>query len=199
MPLHSFALAGLAIAPVFMPDQDWMAYDRTDILAGEWWRLWTGHFSHFTSMHALMNGVLLLLLSLTLHEIYTRGFVLALAFIGPVAISILLALLVPEMIIYRGASALASLFMALLICHAFYHMRGKSVLILYVLIFAWLLKLVLESQGVSVTDLPYPIHVAWQAHLAGILIGVSVFFVTRRYTPNKNYLEHNKIRCRIFL
>lgn len=170
----------------------WMAYNREAILDGEWWRLWTGHFIHFTLMHAFVNGALLLLLSLTLVEVYSRKFVLTLVFIGPVAISILLALFVPEMAWYRGASALASLFMALLIGHAFYRRRGKSVSILYALIFAWLIKLILESLGVSLADLPYPIQVAWQAHLAGILIGVSVCFTSKQFAL-KDIYEGSKI------
>lgn len=182
-PMYCLAIAGLTITLVFMPEHwaGWMAYDREAILAGEWWRLWSGHFTHFTLMHASVNSALLLLLSLTLCRVFSRKFILALFFIGPAAISLLLALFVQEMILYRGASALASLLMALLICHAFYQMQGKSVSILYAIVLGWSIKLIFESLGISLTDLPHPIHVAWQAHLAGIMIGVAIYFGQKQY------------------
>lgn len=166
-----------------MPEHwaNWMAYDREAILAGEWWRLWSGHFTHFTLMHASVNSALLILLTLILNRVYSRKFILALLFIGPIAISLLLALLVPEMVMYRGASALASLLMALLICHAFYRVQGRSISILYTIVFGWSIKLIFESLGISLTDLPHPIHVAWQAHLAGMLMGVAIYFGSRQY------------------
>lgn len=39
---------------------DLLLYDRSAILQGEWWRLWTGHWVHFTLSHLAWNaGVLL--------------------------------------------------------------------------------------------------------------------------------------------
>lgn len=189
--MHSLVIAGLIITPVFMPEHwvQWMTYNREAIFAGEWWRLWSSHFVHFTLMHALVNGILLLLLSLILDKVYSRKLVLGLLFIGPAVISILLALLVPEMILYRGASALASLFMALLICHAFSRAEGRSVYILCIMVLGWLIKLILESFGVSLSELPHPIRIAWQAHIAGIMIGVAIYYGSKQYALRHNHIE----------
>ncbi|CAK0766443.1 putative Rhomboid family intramembrane serine protease [Gammaproteobacteria bacterium] len=174
-------IVGLPIILALMPECwiEWMAYDREAILEGEWWRLWSGHFTHFTIMHAFVNSVLLLLLVLTLDRTFSRRFILVLFLAGPIAISLGVALFVPEMTWYRGGSALVSLLMALLMCHAFSWMPWKFLAILYVGIIGWLIKLFLESQGMSLMDLPYPVHIAWQAHLTGSMIGVTVCLVLR--------------------
>lgn len=181
--LRQLALASICFGLVFLPEGlgELMAYNRDAILAGEWWRLWSGHFVHFTVMHAWTNCALLLLLAVALGRIGSWTLVLGLLIIGPVAISLALMILVPEMVAYRGASALAALFLAACAGHAFEKARGMSVVFLGMLLIAWLAKLFLEvTDGTNFSDLPTGVHVAWQAHIAGILMGIAVYVAMKR-------------------
>jgi membrane associated rhomboid family serine protease len=60
------------------------------------------------------------------------------------------------------------------------------------MVFGWLIKLILESFGVSLSELPHPIHIAWQAHIAGIMIGVAIY-----YGSKQNVLKHNHIEPKL--
>lgn len=176
-------LACLCLGLVFMPGicADLLAYKRDAIMSGEWWRLWGGHFVHFTPMHAFVNGTLLLLLSVLLGRAYSWKLVGALFLFGPPVISFALLYLVPEMDIYRGASALAALFLTISIGHAFGRAHRITVFLLYTLIIVWLAKLLIEiAGGISFSNLPPTVHVAWQAHVAGILAGVAFSIGLRR-------------------
>lgn len=70
---------------------------------------------------------------------------------------------------YRGASAVVSLYIALLMFHAFSRVQGRSVFILNIMVFAWLKKLILKLFSISFSELPHPICVAWKAHIAAIM------------------------------
>lgn len=181
--LRHLALVSLCLALVFLPEGlgEPMSYNREAILSGEWWRLWTGHFVHFTSMHAWTNCVLLFLLTVALGRIGPWRLVLGLFVVGPVAISFALMILVPEMVAYRGASALAALLLAVCAGHAFEKARGMSAFLLGMLLVAWSAKLFLEvTDGTNFSNLPTGIHVAWQAHIAGILMGIAVCVAMKR-------------------
>ena len=171
------ALALLCIGMVFLPESlaELLEYKRDAIIGGEWWRLWSGHFTHFTLMHAFVNCATLLLLTVLLVRVYSWTLILILFIFGPLVISLSLMSVVHEMAIYRGASALAALFLAMLIVQTIERAHGISAFMLYALIVTWLVKLSVEAAGgMSLSNLSPSIHVAWQAHVAGILAGIAV-------------------------
>lgn len=92
-------LAGLAPA-VF-------AYDRTAILHGEWWRLWTGHWVHFSFSHLAWDLVVVLVAGTWL-EWLSPGLLGRFALLGAPIISLGLLALAPAMHTYGGLSALAT-------------------------------------------------------------------------------------------
>ena len=52
IPWVTILIVALALAVAFLPrGADLFAYDRTAILRGEFWRLWTGHLVHFSASH----------------------------------------------------------------------------------------------------------------------------------------------------
>ncbi|WP_130471861.1 hypothetical protein [Candidatus Magnetaquicoccus inordinatus] len=56
-------LFGSAVAVLaFLPEELLMglSYQRQDLLNGEWWRLWSGHFVHYSPQHALQDIMALL-------------------------------------------------------------------------------------------------------------------------------------------
>ncbi len=82
-----------------------LLYDHAAIGRGEWWRLWSGHFTHFGWPHFLVDTGLLLIVgyfSEFRHPWFTRlGLVLM-----PLFVSASMYLLEPDMARYAGLSAL---------------------------------------------------------------------------------------------
>jgi rhomboid family GlyGly-CTERM serine protease len=99
----SLVIFGSAAATAFFQ------YDRQRIVEGELWRLWTGHFCHFSVEHLAWDLAAFVFLALLLRR---PPWILLLA--GAVTISVAVFLLQPEIAIYRGLSGLdAMLFVAL--------------------------------------------------------------------------------------
>lgn len=182
---HSWLHLVLPLLPLalLLAPESWvnaLEYQRDTILSGEWWRLWSGHFVHFTAMHAWVNCMLLALLLQLICRVYSWKLVASLMISGPPLISLALMCIVPEMTVYRGASALAALFLAVFMGYALSKARGMPALLLYAVAIAWLAKLYAESNGSeALSNLPAGVHVAWQAHIAGILAGTAAALALR--------------------
>lgn len=82
-------------------------YDRTAILRGEWWRLWTGHWVHFSASHLAWNLVVLLGAGAWLERL-NPGRLIRYTFVGAPLISLGLLVLGPAMQVYGGLSGLAT-------------------------------------------------------------------------------------------
>jgi rhomboid family GlyGly-CTERM serine protease len=81
-----------------------LLYDRTALAAGEWWRIWSGHWVHFGWPHFLADAGLLLILGWLLearHPRFSRWSLVAM----PPFISAVLWWLDPAMARYGGLSA----------------------------------------------------------------------------------------------
>ena len=74
MVLAGVCLA-LALATAVVPETllASLEYNRTAILAGELWRLWTGHLVHFSAEHAIMDGIALLVASFMTIRLFGKG------------------------------------------------------------------------------------------------------------------------------
>lgn len=151
---------------------------RRPLLASEPWRLWTGHFVHLSLVHAMLNGVALLLLDrLFAERLRTSEFWLLLG-AGPVLVSLLLWVALPELQWYRGLSGTL---------HAIYFAgcvvwlkgsRDRARWLPLAALFAGLIKVLLEQPW----DASFPFRewlgpVVPQAHLAGAVIGTAAGLV----------------------
>lgn len=101
-PLALFALpaALAALAPAAC------AYDRTAILRGEWWRLVTGHWVHFSASHAAWN-ILALLVAGAWLERARPGALVRYTLVAAPVIGLGLLAVAPTMACYGGLSGLA--------------------------------------------------------------------------------------------
>lgn len=84
--------------------RDALLYDREAIVAGAWWRIWTGHLVHFGWPHFIADAGLFLILGWLLdarHAIFSR---IALV-VMPAFVSATLYWLDPAMLRYGGLSA----------------------------------------------------------------------------------------------
>jgi rhomboid family GlyGly-CTERM serine protease len=58
LPWLTFAVVSIAVAASAVPWLSrWLVFDRAAIAGGEWWRLMTGNWVHFSTDHLLADGV----------------------------------------------------------------------------------------------------------------------------------------------
>ncbi|MQA40923.1 rhombosortase [Rugamonas aquatica] len=163
-----------------------LEFDRHALLAGQWWRLWTGHLVHYTPQHALIDfavvlaaAVIVVQLSAT-PAIGMRRLALALGWGAPF-ISVGMLLIAPACLTYRGASGIASM-LVVMAGGALWPRAARSVRAALVLMAATLLaKIGAEAAGYAhgLSDLPADVVVAWQAHLLGVVAGAITFAVRK--------------------
>ncbi|MES3022922.1 MAG: rhombosortase [Pseudomonadota bacterium] len=149
-----------------------LAYKRTAILDGQWWRLWSAHVVHFSPRHALVDGAVLALLGMVLEpRLGSRRLALALLAGSPL-IGLALVVLVPDMEHYRGASGLGMLLTVAAGALLWQHESGlRQWLALLGLALLAKTGADLFGAGGGQGTLPPQVAVAWQAHLAGALCG----------------------------
>lgn len=179
----SLLLAIACIALTLIPEtvQQVLAYDRNAILAGEVWRLWTGHLVHFSHTHALVDGIVLYVMaSLAEREFGSRSLACALA-LAALVISLVLLAFVPSLQEYRGASGIAVLVAVMAVTTVWHDERNHAFVMLIAAAYA--LKTLVDALSLapSSTVLPLGVNVAWQAHVCGAIAGVlAVLFLGRR-------------------
>jgi rhomboid family GlyGly-CTERM serine protease len=171
------ALTLLSCALLLLPEalSQALSLERAALLQGDWWRLWTGHFVHFSIQHALINALVLFITgTIVEREIgalrFSAAIALICAFIGAGVMYLNTALLD-----YRGLSGIA---VALTVAALFIVAQKKQTAKIYIGLLAIILclKLLGEIFGVSsaAADLPTGIAVEWRAHLLGALAGLGL-------------------------
>lgn len=179
MPARQLLLAllvGLLAFANLMPGES-MQYDRDAIAGGEIWRLWTGQLCHWSILHLLGNLAAVAALTVIAGKPLLRW--LALLPVAAPLLSLTLLSLLPELQRYRGLSGLVAL---LVVGVA---MEGGMIGRLTAL--AWVAKLGFDAySGTPSPLLPAGISTTWQAHLAGLLLGLAAaagFLHLDRKTP----------------
>lgn len=101
-PLALFALpaALAALAPAAC------LFDRNAILGGEWWRLVTGHWAHFSASHVAWNLLVLLVAGAWLERV-SPGTLVRYTLVAAPVIGLGLLVGAPTMAFYGGLSGLA--------------------------------------------------------------------------------------------
>jgi rhomboid family GlyGly-CTERM serine protease len=164
--------ACLLLACAGEPGASALAWDRSAILHGQAWRLWTGHLVHFSISHAGAD-VLALFATGLLAEPWLGARRFALILLGGAAlVSLGLLAFAPALTEYRGASGLAMLTAVLGGALAWRrHPKARPVLGCAVLALAVKTLWEAGAQVAALADLPAGVAVSWQAHLLGALLG----------------------------
>jgi rhomboid family GlyGly-CTERM serine protease len=179
VPIVTLIVIGLSVLVQLLPATRFLVYDRTAILAGEWWRVVTGHWVHFSTQHFLYDTAAFGIASWMIESRGCKSFAW-LCVLAALSISGSMLLFEPRLQICGGLSGLATAALvflalnslsergawrwlcatALLVCAAKLSMEvttGKSVLL----------------QGTASYSL-VPCN-----HIAGALTAVAVFAWTR--------------------
>jgi rhomboid family GlyGly-CTERM serine protease len=183
LPLLLFAWPAVIIA--FAPTRhDLLLLDRAALDAGQIWRLWTGHWAHFSPSHLVWNLVVLLTVGTWLERL-RPGLLLRHVVIAAPFISVALMIFEPPLRLYGGLSGLATGVAVLLCLH---HLRLATLARPL-----WIGVLALVAAK-SIHDVFFPgsllvgyAHAAVQpsttAHLAGAVVAVLLDAATRRVIP----------------
>ncbi len=152
---------------------------RRALLVSEPWRLFTGHFTHLSLLHAMVNCVALLLLARLFAErmLAWEQWVVLLA--APVAISLVFWLAMPGLIWYRGLSGdLHALYFAGCVVWLL-SSRGHARWLPIAALAGGAIKVLIEQPWSE--TFPW---VAWlgapvvpQAHLIGAIVGAAAGFL----------------------
>jgi rhomboid family GlyGly-CTERM serine protease len=155
---------------------------RRSLAFPEPWRLFTGHFVHLSFLHALLNGVALLLLDRLFADRLGPHELFGMLAIVPVVMSIAFWFLLPELQWYRGLSGvLHAVFFAG--CVAWIgQAEGRARWLPAAALIGGTAKVLLEQPW----DASFPVHellrvaVVPQAHLIGAVIGTAAGLVFRQ-------------------
>lgn len=169
-----FWLALLCLAPAFLPETalSFLEYRRDAVLSGEVWRLLSGHFVHYSLRQAVQDGAAVAALAYALERVGgARQLLWRLALIA-IVLSLFLAVAVPEMARYRGASGLAMALAGMLLRALWReHPRWRPGLIAAGTMLCGKILADALGLGFDLVGLPQGILVAWQVHAAGLALG----------------------------
>lgn len=154
-----------------------LEFDRQAILAGELWRLWSGHLAHYSLQHALTDAGAVLVAGLITVQFFSLRALLAAVLLGAAFISAGLLLVAPDCLYYRGASGLAVQLTVMAGAGLWQRAQGSlpARAMLVLLAVALAIKIAAEATGHASgwSGLPADVVVSWQAHLLGAVAGVA--------------------------
>ncbi|MFT3831146.1 MAG: rhombosortase [Opitutaceae bacterium] len=170
-------VAAVALVVARLPQlTESLLYRRDELLAGQLWRLWTGHLVHFGWRHLLADTAVLLMSGLWLERLAPRATRLFLVF-APPAISTLLFVADPHLAFYGGLSGVA---VGLVVLLALVQLRRDRLAPRWL----WPAVLALVAGKVAleaftntplVSDFAADIKVSSLAHLGGIACALSAW------------------------
>jgi len=185
-PWLALATLALGLAFAVLPESLRVAceYDRQALIDGEAWRLWTAHFVHFSARHAGVDLSTLAMLGMCVQRRCGWRVLASLLICAPPLLSLALYFAVPELLVYRGASALCVACGAMLSLTLWCDVPTMRRL-LSGTVGAFACKLAYEatSGAASLSGLGGGVCIAWQAHLLGVAFGVFAFSVWRSREP----------------
>lgn len=181
-PVVTLLVAAGGLALTLSPDAaHWLVYDRQRVLAGEIWRLVTGHAVHFSWSHAAYNLVMFSVAGVWLER---RNRPLYGWLIGLTALASGLWFLVfmPDMARYGGLSGVVS---AMVVYLALTEMRqpgpARALWVAILLLFAAKVGYeILIGQTLFAAPDTIPFQVVPAAHIVGALTAAVLFHGSRR-------------------
>lgn len=166
----TFVLICLIFALIQDPPR--LEFDRIEILSGQIWRLWTGHLIHFSWAHIFLDVVTFLIVCGVTEKECGSRFTFLVIILGMPLMSVVLLLVTPDLVQYRGISGVTTL-LAFVSATTIWHSQPMFRIVLTILGMAFIGKTMIDISDLSpiFSTLPIGIQVVWQAHLIGALMG----------------------------
>ncbi len=156
-----------------------LSFEKEAIVHGEWWRMWSAHFTHYSHTQMLINSVIIAVSGLIAGQ-FAKAWQIGLCFL--IAMPILTGLLLvttPHLQFYRGASGIAA--MMWMLAAWFLIVENKRLSLGYWL-GALLMLLFAAKLGFEGLMLLSPgrhhasgLNIAWLIQCYGALVGVAFF------------------------
>lgn len=150
-----------------------LVLDRAALASGQWWRLWTGHWVHFSPSHLAWNLAVMLVAGALLERV-RPGRLLRFTLLAAPLISAAVLIGEPQLAAYGGLSGLATGVAALLALTELEHSRREPIYWI-----GFLLLVAVKSGFDAVSHRPMfgrfssaGIQVSSTAHLAGLCAAV---------------------------
>ena len=176
-------IAGGVVVALFPSWTGWLVYDRPAILSGELWRMFTGHWIHFSKSH-LAYDLLALGVAGWMIETQKLPYFGRLCLLAPWFISAVLLWFEPQMEFFGGLSALATtaiIYLALFGLHEAAPWRWICAAALA----AFLAKTLFEittGRMIFATTGNLPVTVSVTSHLAGALTAFLFYCQAKIFT-----------------
>jgi hypothetical protein len=156
-----------------------LAFEKDAILHGEWWRLWSTHFTHFSYARMQINSGILAIGGIITARFVPNWQILLCFAIALPTISGLLLLTTPHLLFYRGAAGIAAMMWMLATWFLIVESRRFSLGYWLGLTFLLLFAAKAGLEGLALLS-PHPhhgsgSHIAWLVQIYGALIGLACF------------------------
>jgi len=188
LPVISLLLGVISLFIYCLADIEQVQYDRQAIAAGQIWRVFTCHFSHWSFDHFLWCTLVIIVMGGMAERLCRKGFVGTIVFSAPV-IALVVWWQLPVMVLYRGLSGVGSavfIFVAVwLLRLRFYRGEWFGAFLAGGAVFLFSVKVLYEFSAkstlfVSSVQLFTPVPLA---HLVGGLVGL--LMVQLFWSPEK--------------
>lgn len=174
-----FAVLAWAVWQLSPHNISMLAFEKEAIIHGEWWRLWTAHFTHFKYNQMFTNAGILAVMGIIAGR-FTKPWLLLLCFI--IAMPIMTGLLLvttPHLLFYRGAFGITA--MMWMIATWFLIVESKRFSLGYWLGQVFLLLFIAKSgmEGLLLLSTSARhssgLNIAWLVQFYGTLTGLAFF------------------------
>ena len=182
LPWFTLAAVALAVGVWFWRGAfDALVYDRAKIMGGEFWRLLTGHWVHFSGSHLFWNLAVLFPAGVWLERLNPTALRWTLV-LSPLAISLALLAFDPSLVRYAGISGVASGVLVALAVDSLCTQSGARRWWLAVLVF-FAVKVAVEAhnggQPLNPELVAQGVRSVPLAHVVGAAVGTSAVLLNR--------------------
>jgi len=156
-----------------------LAFEQEAIMQGEWWRLWTAHFTHFKHSQLVINSAVIAVMGIIAGR-FAKTWQIALVFL--IAMPIMTGLLLvttPHLLFYRGATGIAAMMWMLATWFLIGESRRFSLGFWLGLFFLLLFAAKAGLEGLMLLSPSYRhftgLGIAWLVQFYGMLAGLAFF------------------------
>lgn len=171
IPFLTLGLVVILLALHFLvPDKELLYFSQTDVQAGEYWRVVSGHLMHADADHLTWNCIGLLVLGTLIEQVSRHQWWITLL-VGISSVSILLLSPFSQLNYYAGLSGVLNTMLLVALWHEWSHKRSWWLASIFL---ACVAKVVFEvcTGGSLLTNISWPPY-PW-AHVAGLLGGMTM-------------------------